>query len=338
MKCKGSNEDTAALAGLLALRRSSARGAVGDEEQAAADLREWRQKGIQAVGIADPRYPGGLREIHDPPPVIFYRGTLSEMPLTGRCLAVVGSRKANLQSCEFAASVSCWLATRGVVIVSGLALGVDGAAHSGALKSHRNFATIAVLGNGLESIYPSSHRTLARRIVDNGGLLISQFEPDTRPYPSNFLNRNRIIAGLSAGTLVVEAGERSGSLVTARYALEQGREVLVVPGSIHAGSFSGSNNLIRQGAALVRSAEDVIEELPQLDLQEQEIEIAPSGMQLSELQQQIVEQLAQDGEMRYEVLEERLTSTSFAESILELELEGLVARVPGNNLVFLGNR
>ncbi len=206
--------------------------------------------------LTDARYPALLRETAAPPPLLSYSGDLSllERP----ALAMVGSRRASRSGCDTAHAFARELAAAGMVISSGLALGIDGAAHRGALAG--NGGTIAVLGTGLDVPYPAAHRALYLDIAERG-LLLSEFAPGSPPRPSQFPQRNRIISGLSLGVLVVEAAPRSGSLITARIAAEQNREVFAVPGSIHNPTSRGCNELIRQGAALVATAADILAEL-----------------------------------------------------------------------------
>ncbi|RYF53515.1 MAG: DNA-protecting protein DprA [Comamonadaceae bacterium] len=220
------------------------------------------------VTLGDSRYPQALLETEDPPLLLYLMGParlLAQSPFpAGRCLAVVGSRNPTAQGADNARLFSRALHGAGLTIVSGLALGVDAAAHEGALdvasKGAPAAATIAVVGTGLDRVYPRRNLDLAHRIAANG-LLVSEYPLGTPPLPGNFPKRNRIISGVSQGTLVVEAALASGSLITARMAVEQGREVFAIPGSIHAPQSRGCHALIRQGAKLVESAQDVLEEL-----------------------------------------------------------------------------
>ena len=220
--------------------------------------------------LGDAQYPALLLETQDPPPLLYLLGAArfvapGAVPFPhGTCLAMVGSRHPTAQGEGNARQFGRALRATGLTIVSGLALGIDAAAHEGALMdaqdSDRTPATLAIVGTGLDRVYPSSHRGLAHRIAAHG-LLVSEYPLGTPPLPGNFPKRNRIIAGLSQGTLVVEAAPASGSLITARLASEQGREVFAIPGSIHAPQSRGCHALIRQGAKLVETAEDVLEEL-----------------------------------------------------------------------------
>ena len=205
-----------------------------------------------------PHYPAALRETADPPLCLFVRGQCQPIPQA--CVAVVGSRNATRQGLDNAQHFARSLADQGWCVVSGLALGIDGAAHQGALASQQSLCTLAVVGTGLDQTYPAQHRVLGDEIASRG-LLLSELMPGTPPLAAHFPKRNRIIAGLSHATLVVEASLRSGSLITANLALEQGRDVMAVPGSIHAVQSRGCHALIKQGAKLVESVDDILVEL-----------------------------------------------------------------------------
>ncbi|PYR89714.1 MAG: DNA-protecting protein DprA [Acidobacteria bacterium] len=217
--------------------------------------------GAAAVGIAPIRYDEGgypplLRAIPDPPPVLWMRG--SQEALSRPAVAVVGSRAASPYALEVAARLAGELADRGLVVVSGLARGADGAAHRGCLRA--GGATVAVLGSGPDNIYPREHRDLAVSICETGAL-VSELGPGSAPLPEHFPLRNRLISGISLAVVVVEASEKSGSLITARCALEQGRDVLAVPGSILSGRNRGSHALLKDGAKVVETADDILEGL-----------------------------------------------------------------------------
>jgi len=212
--------------------------------------------GIDIVLISSPDYPALLREIDTPPALLFVKGNTSILNLPQ--IAIVGSRHHSVAGQQNARAFARHLANSGFTITSGLALGIDGAAHMGALESGK---TIAVLGTGVDVIYPRRHQTLYRDIIEKGGAIVSEFPPGTPARAGNFPQRNRIISGLSLGVLVVEAALKSGSLITARLAMEQGREVFAIPSSIHNPSAKGCHQLIRQGAALAETADDIINEL-----------------------------------------------------------------------------
>lgn len=212
--------------------------------------------GRHLITFTDPRYPQRLREIDGAPAALFCIGDVELLRLPQ--IGVVGARSATAQGLDNAQGFAAALCGRGLVVTSGLALGIDGAAHRGALSVGGN--TIAVCGTGLDRVYPARHKDLAHAIAARG-LLVSEFSPGMPPLPENFPQRNRLIAGLSLGVLVVEAARESGSLITARLAAEQGREVFAIPGSIHNTLARGCHQLIRQGARLVESVDDIVEEL-----------------------------------------------------------------------------
>jgi len=241
-------------------RRASRRGgwrSIDELRLAAAAIVE-RSRSGPLVGIpwSDPDYPPALAAIADPPPMLWARG--DRAALGAPAVAIVGSRAGSSYALTVAEHLAADLAPRGVVVVSGLARGVDSAAHRGALGASGR--TVAVLGSGVDVIYPREHTRLADAITADG-LLISELAPGTPPHPYFFPLRNRIISGLSRAVVVVEAGERSGSLITARSALEQGRDVLAVPGSVLGGRNRGGHALIRDGARIVETAADILEEL-----------------------------------------------------------------------------
>ena len=213
---------------------------------------------ISVIGIDDESYPNILKEIFNPPQILYYRGKIFS---DEDCLAVVGSRKYTSYGQQVIEDIVRKVARTGICIVSGLALGVD--AHSHRVALEEGTRTIAVLGTGLDtaSIYPSHNRHLAQKIIDSGGALISEFPIGTAPLRHNFPQRNRIISGLSRSTLVIEAKQKSGALITARDALEQNRDVMAVPGSIYSEMSTGPNSLIKYGAKPISKAEDVIESL-----------------------------------------------------------------------------
>jgi len=213
------------------------------------------------LAITDPGYPPLLGQIHDPPPILFYRG--DPAVASAPAVAVVGTRRSSPYGERMARAFARDLAARGIAVVSGLARGIDSAAHRGALEA--GGATTAVLGCGVDVIYPAVNAPLQREIADKG-VVLSEFLPGVRPLAGHFPARNRIISGLSLGVVVIEAGRRSGALVTARCALEQGREVMCVPGPVSGGRFAGSHALVRDGACLVEDAGDVVEAIGSLPL------------------------------------------------------------------------
>lgn len=224
------------------------------------DLRWLLQPGNHLICLGSPDYPKLLTQIADPPPLLFVCGSLEALHLPQ--LAIVGSRNATPGGDKNAKLFARFLARHGLAITSGLASGIDAAAHQGALEAEGR--TLAVMGTGADRIYPARHRDLAHAIVNQGGCLLSEFPLGTAPLTGNFPRRNRIISGLSLGVLVVEAALRSGSLISAQQALEQGREVFAIPGSIHNSLARGCHALIKNGAKLVETAQDIIEELAPL--------------------------------------------------------------------------
>lgn len=248
---------------------SDLRAVLGNREKQLANLLKVRERldplrelerlvgdGVQVVTLIDDGYPSLLREIAIPPPVLFVRGTLLETDRVA--VAVVGTRRVTPYGRDVARSIAGDLARAGVTVVSGLAHGVDGIAHQAALEA--NGRTIAVLGSGIYDIYPREHRNLAQRIAEQGAI-VSDNLPNAKPDRWNFPARNRIISGLSQGVLVVEAPERSGALITVDFAADQGRDVFAVPGPVNAASSAGCLRIMRDGARMVRNADDILEDL-----------------------------------------------------------------------------
>ena len=230
------------------------------------DLEWLEQQNNGVLTFNDTNYPLQLKEIADPPPILFVRGNPDLLSLPQ--IAIVGSRNPSALGKETAFSFARTLSLYGFVITSGMALGIDGASHRGAL--YANGYTVAVAGTGLDRVYPARHKELATEIV-NTGVMISEFPPGTTAKANHFPRRNRIISGLCQGLLVVEAAKQSGSLITARMALEQNREVFAIPGSIHNPLARGCNALIREGAKLVETTQDILEELNQYYQQDEKL-------------------------------------------------------------------
>ena len=290
----------------------------------------------QLLTLGDPDYPAELLQIEDPPLLLHLEGDLAALRHPLR-LAMVGSRNPTAQGADHARQFARALAEAGACIVSGLALGIDGAAHEGALEA--GGPTLALVGTGLDQVYPKKHQALAQRIAAQGAL-VSEYLLGTPPLAPNFPKRNRIISGLSQGVLVVEAALQSGSLITARQAAEQGREVFAIPGSIHSPQSRGCHALIRQGAKLVESAADILEELrdqlpPAAPGQEQE----PNGTAEQQGAAQVKDPLPDDALLRVlgfepcglDALQARcgLDLPTLQARLLELEFDGWVARLPG---------
>ncbi|MDZ7828592.1 MAG: DNA-processing protein DprA [Halofilum sp. (in: g-proteobacteria)] len=294
---------------------------------------EWAQcDRHHLLTLADPRYPARLREIHDPPPVLYVLG--DPEVLAYPAIAMVGSRHPTPAGRDTARAFARHLAGSGLIVNSGLALGIDAASHQGALDA--DGLTVAVAGTGLDRVYPSRHADLARRIGEQGAL-VSELPVGTRPTREAFPRRNRILSGLSTGTLVVEAALRSGSLITARCALEQGRELFAVPGSIHNPLARGCHALIRQGAKLVETAGDVLEELAPVFGPlpgEDETDEAPPGKSATATGDPEYARLLACIDWEPRGVDElsrcsSLSAASVASMLLRLELEGVIRSVPG---------
>ena len=294
---------------------------------------EWQDKpGNRIMTCHDPDYPALLSQVDTPPPLLYVHGNTNI--LSEPLLAMVGSRNPTTTGIRTATEFAHHLSAAGLVISSGLALGIDAASHRGALEA--GAPTVAVMGTGLDRVYPARHRDLARQIAE-GGVLISEFPVGTTPRAENFPRRNRIISGLSLGTLVVEAAIRSGSLITARYAGDQGREVFAIPGSIHNPLARGCHHLIRQGAKLVETAEDVINELGMLaqscystDKSTVEREVAAEPSKLGPEYQQLIDIIEFDStSIDQLVCSSGLTPAEVSSMLLQLEMSGYIASSPG---------
>lgn len=276
----------------------------------------------------DPSYPPLLKQIFDPPLLIYLRG---QTRLAGSdSIAIVGARRASSYGIHAAEWLSSELAMRGLTVVSGLARGIDAAAHRGALLARGN--TLAVLGNGVDIVYPRENKKLFYEIAEKGCLL-SEFPPGCYPAPSNFPVRNRIISGLCYGTVIAEASEFSGSLITARLALEQGREVFAVPGNITSQKSFGPNFLIKQGAKIVQCPQDILDELP--DKFRHLVSPRPKPAAAPEPEDDVLNLIPRDSEITFDQLLER-SGLSFSElcaRLFQLEVNGQLRKLPGNLFV-----
>lgn len=299
--------------------------------------------GARIIAFGDPEYPPRLKQIYDPPVVLYVRGDADI--LSQAALAVVGTRHPTAYGMGMAERLSCDLAARGIIITSGMARGVDTAAHRGALAARGK--TVAVFGTGINVLYPRENSRLAEQILALGGALVSEFAVDTFAAPQNFPIRNRIISGMSIGVLVVEAGEYSGTRITARCALEQNRDVFAVPGNVTNRNSWGPNTLIKQGAKLTATWEDVWEDLP-ADVRLQLDAAAPSATEaspaaslfqagLSPHERKVLGVLKPDEPMHIdelmEALEPHLSSSEVFAVLFELELAGKIRQMPGKNFV-----
>jgi DNA processing protein len=280
------------------------------------------------VTLGDPAYPQALLETADPPLLLYLQGRLSL--LSEPSLAIVGSRHATPGGLDNARAFASHLAQSGLVIVSGLALGIDGAAHEGALEGATaggGGGTIAVVGTGLDRVYPKRHHALAHRLVDGAGLQLSEFMLGAESLKEHFPRRNRIIAGLSLGTLVVEAAVQSGSLITARLAVEYGREVFAIPGSIHSPQSRGCHRLIKDGAKLVETADDILQELR---WPAAEPPATPSAAANAGVEDPLLRAMGHDP-ITLDTLSDRTgwPAAELQARLLELELDGRLVRLPG---------
>ena len=317
-----------------ALKSSEAR------EAARLQIEELRKLGADAITLVDKRYPKLLREIYDPPIVIYSLGNLVGAMIQPS-IAIVGSRRCSSYGRNVAEKLSRELAERGITVVSGLARGIDSAAHRGALEGHG--LTIGVMGTGLDAVYPKENRRLAAQIRENGAL-ITEFPLATPPASQNFPFRNRVISGLALGVMVVEGAERSGSLITARLAYEQGRDVFAVPGNITSHKSFGPNNLIKDGAKLVHTWHDVVEELP-LEVKA-EILSAERGerfierarveqVELSGPERTVLKMLQTDEPLHIDqlIVKAGLSSGDLMGALLRLEMLDRIRQLPGKSFV-----
>jgi DNA processing protein len=325
-------------------------------EAAAKEASRIAEQAATFLTPEDETYPAPLLEIYDPPPVLWVRGNTAVLNRPG--LAVVGTRHPTPYGSGIAEIVSRDLARRGMVILSGMARGIDTCAHRGALSA--GVPTIAVWGTGIDVIYPKENKKLAEQIVASGGAIVSEFPLGTFPAPQNFPIRNRTLSGMSIGVLVVEAGEYSGTRITARCALEQGRDVYAIPGNVTNKNAWGPNTLIKQGAKLTATWEDIWEDLPsQVRLRlEDELSAQTGGGDmnesfsgqpaslftgqstappLSDHERLVMQELRQDEALQLdeliERLEHRMVSGEIFIALFELELAGRVKQMPGKNYV-----
>ena len=296
-------------------------------ERARAERERAEEAGIRVLAWNDPLTPAQLIAINDAPPVLWYRGSLD--CLSQPTVAIVGSRAASSVALETARRIATDLASRGITVVSGLARGVDSAAHRGALDSGR---TIAVLGSSVDHIYPAEHAELARRIADSG-LVVSEYPPGTPPLAFHFPMRNRLISGLSRAVVVIEASDKSGSLITATCAAEQGRDVMAVPGNVLSGRNRGGHALIRDGAKIIECADDIVVELGLRPATEIDADGSSNGSTSSE--DPVLKRM--DEACAYDL--DALASASGMDAprllphLADLELRGLVRRVGGGRFM-----
>ena len=305
----------------------------GVNVDAIAPTLKWLEKdNVHLITLADSTYPQKLLEVSNPPALLFAIGHLHW--LNHPTIAMVGSRSPTPQGEKNAEDFAKSLCEQGLCVVSGMALGIDGAAHRGALKV--NGATIAVVGTGLDIVYPARHRDLAHKIAERG-LILSEFPLGTPSKAQNFPRRNRLISGLSLGCLVVEANIESGSLITARLAAEQGREIFAIPGSIHSPVTKGCHQLIKQGAKLVESVQDILEEINWANIANSLPSISPSGLlgdlAPNSLQVNTALDLMGFDAMSFEQLRTstRLTTEALSAMLMLLELENKIKSLAGGH-------
>lgn len=302
---------------------------------------------IRTITIDDAEYPKNLKNIHRPPKALYVNGAF--LPQDDVAVAVVGSRRASPYGMEMSERIGFELAARGVTVVSGLARGVDSAAHRGALKAKGR--TIAVMGSGHGTIYPPEHEELYHEIAGTGAV-VTEFDHDVQPLPGNFPARNRIISGLSLGIVVVEAARNSGALITANFAAEQGRDVFAVPGKISSQTSGGTNDLIKDGARLVTSVDDVLEELKIVELKG-----VPDGEReamdkkiAAKTKAYIYNSLTSDERRVYKVLSDEpvyvddilgssgLDQSKVSKAVLSLQLKKLIREMPGKQFIRVNNQ
>jgi DNA processing protein len=289
--------------------------------------------GVTLLSWDHPAYPGLLKQTPDPPPALYVRGSLEVLAIP--CVALVGSRLCTIYGQNVAQMLGEDLAKAGMVVVSGLARGIDTSAHRGSLVVPER--AVAVLGTGIDVIYPRENKDLADRIASSGGAVVSEFPPGSPPLPRNFPARNRVIAGLSWAVVVVEATEKSGALITARFALETGREVFAVPHNLTSRTGIGPNTLIQKGAKLIQQAGDVVEELPahlrcMLKPRDYLANRGPSGGEdLTSPAQLLLGALAPDSGITVDALCETtgLSASAVLSALLELQMAGLCVELPG---------
>ena len=276
-------------------------------------------------------YPDNLKNIYNPPEKLFVDGEI--LPSDNNAIAIVGTRRASYYGMEQCEKLSYDLAIRGITIISGMARGIDSAAHRGALKAKGR--TIAVLGSGHNHIYPPENKKLYGEIVKNGAV-VSEYEPDIPPFRTNFPKRNRIISGMSKGVVIIEAPRKSGALITADFALEQGRDVFALPGNISSARSSGTNALIKEGAKLVEGISDILEELKNvIDIKEIDSADSKPGLEKCSSDEKMIFSILSDKSKSIDEISSiaNLPVYKISEALLKLELKRLIKGLPGENFV-----
>lgn len=287
---------------------------------------------ISVVTILDQDYPNALREIADPPPILYLKGSLHNDDKLA--ISIVGSRKASYYGKQMAEKFTRSLAQMGFTIVSGMARGIDTVAHQTAVKEGAR--TIAFLGSGIDVIYPKENRHLLQNIIKNGAV-VSEFPLGTKPLATNFPQRNRLISGLSIGTVVIEATLKSGTFTTVKWALEQGKEVFAVPGDTRRMTSMGTNKLIQKGAKLVINTDDIISEFPYLQRTKFEIPPPVEEIELTSLEKKVLDKLNQTPILIDNIIEEHgLPPSKISSILLSLEIKGVVEQLPGKRFARRG--
>jgi len=323
---------------ILEASRSDLMRVDGVGEEVSCSITEWRKQadldaelariekaGVRVVTCEDSDYPKLLRETYDPPLALYVKGTLSERDAFS--IGVVGSRRTSLYGQEMARRLAYQLARLGVTVVSGLARGIDTQAHKGALQAKGR--TVAVIGCGIDVVYPAENKKLAEEIVEEGGALVTEFPFGVQPDRQTFPMRNRIISGWSLGVVVVEASLKSGALITAGFAGEQGRQVFAVPGRADSPLSKGANKLIKDGAKLTEDVEDILGEFEYL-LPKSKEEKREAAVQLSENESKVLEAIGEDEVVMDEIIQRsNLTTACVSATLLALEMKRLVRQLPG---------
>jgi DNA processing protein len=300
-----------------------------DEVSPDEELEKMKNKGVEAVPITSNNYPKRLKEIYNPPPLLYFRGSLDF--LKNNCIAVVGTRKFSPYGKQAVEELTSELARSGITIISGLALGIDSLAHKATLSSKGK--TIAVLGSAVnkECVYPSTNRHIANEILESGGAILSEYPVGTMPTKYTFPMRNRIVSGLSLGILVIEAPESSGTLITAKYALDQNRDIFSVPGGIYNNNSSGTNNLIKQGAKIVTCANDILEELNiQMVFKEIEKKITASNNEEGIILDILSKEPTHIDKIK---VSSKLNINALSSTLTIMEIKGMVKDMGGKNYI-----
>ena len=332
---------------ILAASRSDLCQVDGVGKDTAGNIADWRtavdldaelariaEAGVRVVTRADDDYPKNLREIYDPPLVLYVRGTLTERDAVA--IGIVGSRRTTLYGQEMSRKLAYQLARVGVTVVSGLARGIDTAAHTGALQAKGR--TVAVIGCGIDTVYPPENKQLADEIVAKGGAVVSEFPFGVKPDKQHFPMRNRIISGWSLGVVVVEANLKSGALITAKQAMEQGREVFAVPGRADSVQSRGTHRLIKDGAKLTEDAEDILTEFEYLLPKRAQVAAADAparpALQFTEHEARVLAQITNEETPVDEIIRgSGLTSACVSATLLALEMKRVVRQLPGRQYV-----